>query len=372
MGIFSEPSRTFDDEFSTGCDLSEEETLGHLWYFPDGLFLLIPVFLTTISFLLLFFTHVKSLSTTSLIHLRFQALYVRLVSAFPFLALLALFGAFWPHLAKGFEVLYSFFEAYVMLCFFAILTGWGWSSIDWNFGEEILLSNSATSRFCRCCGPYFENGRKAFIFLKITVFQIVVIRPLASIILFFLEEFFSDLSEILLLFLLFNIVAAISLFLALGGLIRLYVTLRSHPTKPLSGQKAAGKFIVAKTLFTFLIFNSLLIEPLIAWDVIPIPGFLCTEPVMNCSERNLFNCQFRFVNFIFLIELTLLSPLALYYFQYRHHSNLNEQTGHKEPSFSLFVFYILRFWDLPEFWKGKVRSIDESTSFLLDSGSIVS
>jgi hypothetical protein len=334
------------------CDELSEGTFGSLWYFPDGLYLLIPLSFSWVAFFFLLLEHILNLSHSTLWQFRFQALYVRLVSFFPIFALMATLCAFWPRIAIWIDVGFSFMEPYMLTCVFALITGFGWIKTDGHFPEVAILQSPKTNRLCQCCGSEFSSGESALKVWKGFVLQFVLIKPCTTIFVAIIEESGKDNLKGALIAL--NVIGTLSLIFSLLAIFRVYFSVREAPGAPLQGQRGFGKLLTIKILFTFIVLNRILVTPLINLGVIPVTSFFCSSNVLECYEEW---CHIRFISVVLLMETVLLSFPAFLHF--RHHPLQTDQTEDGdiisyEKSVGKFIVTIFHFFDLNDFWNGHI------------------
>jgi Organic solute transporter Ostalpha len=328
-------------------------TTGDLWYWPDGLYMLIPVFFTWILWAVLFFEHVFNLASAHDVALRFQALFTRIILLFPLVATLAYFAAAFPWSNYWIGFVVSCLEAYCLSAFFALLAGLGHIFFSPSDFDKELLNSPWTNRYFIRCGSYFENGDVAFFVAKVSVLQILIVKPLVNLGKAILSTVTSKPPSGAMIFL--RVIDVISMISAIVYILRLYRCFAQASGSPLEGHNVLWKFMVVKLLFLFLVVKSILISPLVDAGVIPVDAWICPSDAYDQPNSTRY-CQGRLEWVILIFEIVVLTIPAC--FSYRHHGlhKLDQDRRGNIPHFLYQTF--INFVDLGEFINGKIVNED--------------
>jgi hypothetical protein len=348
------------------------ETVGDLWYWPNGLYMLIPVLLVWLLWFILFLEHLFNLASAHDVSIRYQALFTRIILIFPLMATFTYIAAGFPWSADWINFLSALFEVYCITAFFALLSGLGhiFFPTKQQFESEMLKSFWTKGPFLKF-GPDFENGEKSFGYFKWLVYQCIIIKPLAALVFAIVTSVLGKVNRAAQITTRF--ISALSLIIAISSILRVYRFLTDTPGAPLQGHNVLWKFVVIKVLFVFVILNGIFLEPMISSNVIPIDDWLCTNFVLALPEGKDF-CQIRLASVIFIFEiLVVIVPACL---SYRHHGLRRLKMKTKGQNVRHFLYYTAVYiFDLHDFIEGEIvngelketATMDEKERFLAET-----
>lgn len=243
-------------------------------------------------------------------------------------------------------------EAYVLLGFFAFLTGLAHvRGAPGTFPESLLQSKWTKRRTIRWGTP-FKTGQGAQNFFFYSIVQFMIVKPVILLaIAIYYQKNGEDVPRNLRILL--NLVSSLSIVIATLAVLRIYKGLISVPNSVLTGHRAILKIGVVKLLFIFIVLNSAVLKNLANNDSLPIPPRLCTEAVVAASDKNREFCEVRTINVIMILEILICMVPAI--LSYRHHGlGLSAKWHLKYPIGKFILLIFLRPFDLPMFWNGRL------------------
>jgi hypothetical protein len=316
-------------------------------------YLLIPVVLIWVLHLFMFMEHLVHIAHTHW-KMRFQALYVRLTGFFPFLALLTLLATYWPDFAEWIEFVFGCIEGYILAGFVAVLFGYAYQSIP---DVPTALMASPWTRKPHRLLPEFSSGQQALRYWKYSILQFSFIKPLCTFIAAMYAEKNGTLPVQLATVL--RVFQALSVFLAVLSLIRCHHGLSRAEQEPFKGHNIFAKLAVMKLLFTFIVFNNLIVRPLIDAKKFPIQQWVCT-PTQLADINVEALCEYRLLFIVFLFELFMLNvPIV---FLFRHHALTAEEPRSCQGSKIVrFLCRVVWIFDLHNFWRGDLVELNDGS-----------
>jgi len=345
-----------------------------LWYWPDGLYMLIPVLLTWALWFIVFLEHALNLASVHEVAIRFQALFARIVLMFPLVSTVAFVSAALPPIAEWMWFLLSLIEVYCVIAFYAMLIGLGFIFFPGDRFKKAMVESFWTKRPLLRCGPEFPSKESAFTFFTACVVQTALVKPVCSLVLASYTAATGDRSFFALQASM-RALSAISLIVSIASILRVYKFLSEAPGTPLHGHSVLLKFTVIKLLFTFVIINALFLDPMIEAGVIPIDQWICSQEALSQDHGKDF-CQIRLTSVILVCEVVCVVIPAC--FSYRHHGLPRRESLPKGQNLSMFFYHtFVTVLDLTSFIFGEVLdsaidiklhgSLEERESFLAET-----
>jgi hypothetical protein len=338
--------------YGKNCTLPLQTGSSNLWYFPEAFWLLLPLGICWTSFLYLFVEHSIHLEHEKSWQIRYQALYARIVGFFPIIATMGLFAAFYPWTYTWFNVIFGIIEGYLITCFYALVVGLGWLKSHGNYPESIIeIQNRPNQPWYTIIRrwPKYKTGEQALYAWKWGVLQLMIVKPATLIVIASVSTASTGKAVTPVLNALMRLFSTISVLIAIQTSVRAYVTTRDIKGRPLHGHDGVYKLLTIKLLFTFILFDQVLISPLIQNGNIPIDSWICPAAVVNCTEMYSELCILRLEAVVFISQVTILSLPAFLFFR---HGELSD-TPHCNNSLALYFFKcVLSYGDLEMFWSG--------------------
>lgn len=332
------------------------------WNFPAALYLLIVTFAVVGGHLLLLAVSLCRIPVHPSYEVRFQALELRITAFLPVFAILTTIAAFWPWISIEIDVALAVAEGYIILMFFALFTGRGWTGVKGVSYPDALMESPASSLPAPCLSS-FANGRSAISSWRNMCAQFIVVKTLMMLITLGLARRNGGIapagaSAVL------RAVSTVSLILALYALIRVYRGSSNAPGEPFKGHYLVTKFMIVKILFTFIVVNNLVLKNLLVAQTIPINAWLCESFIWSASPLNREYCETRVLSVIFLFETFIVAAFAYVWFRPRSPAQIAEADG-VNPATDLpakammapkmtLIFYMIYPFDLHQFWEGNV------------------
>mmetsp|Transcript_17090 Transcript_17090/g.20703 ORF Transcript_17090/g.20703 Transcript_17090/m.20703 type:complete len:365 (+) Transcript_17090:48-1142(+) len=289
--------------------------------------LLVPFAFTTAAVLGASVVHLMNVK-----HVIFQGLYIRILLVFPLVSVLSIIAAIKYSLSFWMEVIVSLLEGYILLFFVGLFIGWAWRQGD---PYKCLIESKWTrypSKLCFRFGCYkkpFKTPEEAVNFILLCIYQYIVIRPgiaLAVAIFYAVEGREPSRWTLFIL----AVIRVISIAVALLSLGRLYWALKTADL--LTGLKGFRKLTIVKFLLTMIVFNSLVLSPLITNEKILVPNFLCSDAEL---AENKDDCQNALVQWILLLETSVLTFIAVLVFRVHEFFHVPEQYLKPGPWYSV-------------------------------------
>jgi len=234
--------------------------------------------------------------------IRFQALYVRLFFVLPALGVTTFVSAYWPWTVMWLDVGVAIIEAYLINGMLALIIGLGHIKTQGHLPHSFMMSDYTRSPFMRC-GPEFSSGDASIAYWKACTLQMLLVLPICATVLAAVETATNQSPAAAITYSM-RVIRVISILVGVIAVLRVNLAIVSEtPGNPLQGHRTMFKLIFIKLIFTFVIVNSIILQPLISNNVIPVDPWLCSSAALAQNETY---CQVRLINVVFMFELVVL------------------------------------------------------------------